>query len=163
MQRTAKDPCHSEGAKRPWESQQKPGKSPRFQMRLPRRGFTPPRNDMRFMVAVPNDKPQSCLYAERIIATCRESPKDAICLTQLVSHCQRALPAKTPPIFMGGAFFHISSIGIRTWWARCARSPWRTDGWYGRRRTCLRTGCSSGTCGRRTSCQRSRGLRSAWR
>ena len=28
MHRTNKDPCHSEGAKRPWESQQNPGKSP---------------------------------------------------------------------------------------------------------------------------------------
>ena len=28
-------------------------------MRLPRRGFVPPRNDMCFMECVPNDKPQS--------------------------------------------------------------------------------------------------------
>ena len=35
-------------------------------MRLPRRGFAPPRNDMRFIKAVPNDKLQSEIPAEVI-------------------------------------------------------------------------------------------------
>ena len=43
-------------------------------MRLPRRGFTPPRNDMRFMVAVPNAKLQLVKCNQRIIATIRAQP-----------------------------------------------------------------------------------------
>ena len=63
-------------------------------MRLPRRGFAPPRNDMRFMKAVPNDKLQSLQYAERIIATSRESPMVCQRPAQYRTHCLRALPAE---------------------------------------------------------------------
>ena len=63
-------------------------------MRLPRRDFAPPRNDMRFMKAVLNDKLQSLQYAERIIATSRVSPMVCPCPAQPRTHCLRALPAK---------------------------------------------------------------------